>query len=75
MIGFNLTGVVCSLRKQSRKERVVKVKREPCWLHFSDNCSTSTQAILGIGEGSEEHALRDIGVKKMLTHSNLNKVL
>jgi len=40
VIGINLTGVVCSLRNQNRKEYVVKVKREPWWLHFSDNCCT-----------------------------------
>jgi hypothetical protein len=34
VIGVNLTGVVRSLRSQNRKEHVVKVKREPCWLQF-----------------------------------------
>jgi hypothetical protein len=75
VIGINLIGAACSLRTQNRKEQVVKVNRQPCWLHFSDNCYTSKQAILETGEGSVEHALRDIAVKKMLTHANLNKLL
>jgi len=53
----------------------VKVKKELLWLHFYDNFCTSTQVNLGTVGDSEGHALRDIGIKKMLTNANLNKAL